>query len=97
MTEAEFIRYYKRRNKSKNYKEAKEKIDLFWNSLLKALGEEEKVSLKNWGTFEKKEVKPRRIVIPNMEKVTITEAKKVIKFKAGAGLRNVVNEVDTDE
>ena len=36
-------------------------------------------------------------MIPNMEKVTITKAKKVIKFKAGAGLRNVVNEVDTDE
>ena len=36
-------------------------------------------------------------MIPNMEKVTITKAKKVIKFKAGVGLRNVVNEVDTDE
>ena len=97
MTEAEFIRYYRRRNKSKNYKEAKEKIDLFWNSLLKALVEEEKVSIKNWGTFEKKEVKPRKIVMPTMEAAAITKAKKVIKFKAGAGLRNVVNEVDTDE
>ena len=97
VTEAEFIRYYKRRNKSKNYKEAKEKIDLFWNSLLKALVEEEKVSIKNWGTFEKKEVKPRKIVMPTMEAAAITKAKKVIKFKAGTGLRNVVNEVDTDE
>ena len=97
MTEGEFIRFYKKRNNSKNHKEVKEKIDLFWNALLKALDEEGRVALKDWGTFEKKEVKPRRIVIPNMEKVTITKAKKVIKFKAGAGLRNVVNEVDTDE
>lgn len=53
MKESMFIKYYKKRNKSKNYKEAKEKIDLFWNVLLKAL-EEESVILKNWGTFEKK-------------------------------------------
>ena len=97
MTEKEFIKFYKKRNLSRSYKEVKEKIDLFWDTILKALDEDEKVVLKNWGTFEKKEVKPRRIVIPNMEKVTITKAKKVIKFKAGAGLRNVVNEVDTDE
>ena len=97
MTEGEFIRFYKKRNNSKNHKEVKEKIDLFRNALLKALDEEGRVALKDWGTFEKKEVKPRRIVIPNMEKVTITKAKKVIKFKAGTGLRNVVNEVDTDE
>ena len=97
MTEKEFIKYYRNRNHLKNIKEAKEKVELFWDTILKALDEDEKVVLKNWGTFEKKEVKPRRIVIPNMEKVTITKAKKVIKFKAGAGLRNVVNEVDTDE
>lgn len=97
MTEAEFIRYYKRRNKSKNYKEIKEKIDLFWNSLLKALAEDEKVSLKNWGTFEKKEVKPRKIVIPNMKEATFSKPKKIIKFKVGAGLRNMVNRVDVDE
>ena len=80
MKESMFIKYYKKRNKSKNYKEAKEKIDLFWNVLLKAL-EEESVILKNWGTFEKKEVK----------------ARKVIKFRAGKGLRNIVNGVDADE
>ena len=97
MTEAEFIRYYKRRNKSKNYKEAKEKIDLFWNSLLKVLGEAEKVSLKNWGTFEKKEVKPRKIMTPKMDKATFTEAKEKIRFKAGRGLQNAVNGADTDE
>ena len=97
MTEKEFIKFYKKRNLSRSYKEVKEKIDLFWDTILKALDEDGKVSLKDWGVFEKKEVKPRRIVIPNMEKVTITKAKKVIKFKAGAGLRNVVNEVDTDE
>lgn len=42
MTEGEFIRFYKKRNKSKNHKEAKEKIDLFWNVLLAALEKKKK-------------------------------------------------------
>ena len=31
MTEGEFIRFYKKRNKIKNHKAVKEKIDLFWD------------------------------------------------------------------
>ena len=97
MTEGEFIRFYKKRNNSKNHKEVKEKIDLFWNALLKALDEEGRVALKDWGTFEKKEVKPRKIMTPKMDKATFTEAKEKIRFKAGRGLQNTVNGADTDE
>ena len=78
MTEGEFIRFYKERNLSRNYKEVKEKIDLFWNALLKALDEEGRVALKDWGTFEKKEVKARKIVTPQMKEAVIIEAKKKI-------------------
>ena len=56
MKEGEFIKFYKERNLSRNYKEVKEKIDLFWTVVLKALAEDGKVSLKDWGVFEKKEV-----------------------------------------
>ena len=98
MTEKEFIKFYcKRRNFSRNHKEAKEKIDLFWNVILKALNEDEKVVLKNWGTFEKKEVKARRVMIPKMDKIIIIDAKEKIRFKAGKGLRNVINGADVDE
>ena len=97
MTEGEFIRFYKKRNNSKNHKEVKEKIDLFWNALLKALDEEGRVALKDWGTFEKKEVKPRKIMTPKMDKATFTEAKEKIRCKAGRGLQNAVNGADTDE
>ena len=60
MTEKEFIKFYKRRNFSRNHKEAKEKIDLFWNAILKALDEDGKVVLKNWGVFEKKRSKSKK-------------------------------------
>ena len=97
MTEKEFIKFYKRRNFSRNHKEAKEKIDLFWNAILKALDEDGKVALKNWGVFEKKEVKARKIVIPQMKEAVIIDAKEKIRFKAGKGLRNVINGADVDE
>ncbi len=54
MTEGEFIRFYKKKNGLKNQKEVKEKIVLFWSTLLKVLDKGEKITFKNWGTFEKK-------------------------------------------
>ena len=97
MTEKEFIKFYKERNLSRNYKEVKEKIDLFWNAILKALDEDGKVVLKNWGVFEKKEVKARKIVTPQMKEAVIIEAKKKIRFRTGTGLKNLVNGADADE
>ncbi|MCI6033041.1 HU family DNA-binding protein, partial [Fusobacterium varium] len=80
MKEGEFIKFYKERNLSRNYKEVKEKIDLFWNAVLKALDEDGKVSLKDWGVFEKKEVAPRKIMTPRMEKERVTKAREKIRF-----------------
>ncbi|WP_339008507.1 HU family DNA-binding protein [Fusobacterium varium] len=97
MTEGKFIRFYKERNDLKSQQEVKEKIDLFWNTLLKVLNEGEKVTFKNWGTFEQKEVRSRKIVIPKIDKVGFTKAKKKIRFKAGAGLQDIVNGAGTDE
>ncbi len=97
MTEKEFIKYYRNRNHLKNVKEAKEKVELFWDTILKALDEDGKVVLKNWGTFEKKEVKARKIMIPQMKEAVIIDAKEKIRFKAGKGLRNVINGADVDE
>ena len=97
MTEGEFVRYYKKRNHLKNHKEAKEKIDLLWEALLKALGEGKKISLKNWGAFECKEVKPRKILTPKMSETAYTKGKKTIKFRAGSGLQDIVNGAGSDE
>ena len=97
MKEGEFIRFYKERNLSRNYKEVKEKIDLFWTVVLKALAEDGKVSLKDWGVFEKKEVAPRKIMTPRMEKERVTKAGEKIIFRTGTGLKTLVNGADVDE
>ena len=97
MKEGEFIKFYRDRNCLRNIKEAKEKIDLFWTVALKALDEDGKVSLKDWGVFEKKEVSPRKIMTPRMEKERVTKAGEKIKFRTGTGLKILVNGDDTDE
>ena len=97
MKEGEFIKFYKERNLSRNYKEVKEKIDLFWTVVLKALAEDGKVSLKDWGVFEKKEVSPRKIMTPRMEKERVTKAGEKIIFRTGTGLKTLVNGDDADE
>jgi nucleoid DNA-binding protein len=97
MKEGEFIRFYRDRNCLRNIKEAKEKIDLFWTVVLKALAEDGKVSLKDWGVFEKKEVSPRKIMTPRMEKERVTKAGEKIKFRTGTGLKTLVNGDDADE
>ena len=97
MTEGEFIRFYRDRNCLRNIKEAKEKIDLFWTVVLKALDEDGKVLLKDWGAFEKKEVAPRKIMTPRMEKAGLTRAGEKVRFRTGTGLKNLVNGADADE
>lgn len=92
MTEAEFIKFYKKRNNIKNRKEAKEKIDNFWNALFKAIAENKKVVFKNWGVFEEKDVKSRKIMLPKMQEEGYTQPKRVLKFRAGKGLIKFVNE-----
>ena len=96
MTEGEFIRFYKKRNYSKSHKEVKEKIDLFWDALLKALEEDKKVVFKDWGVFEKREIKSRKIKVPMWEEERYTEPKKAIKFRAGKSLIEIANG-DIDE
>ena len=96
MTEGEFIRFYKKRNKIKNYKVVKEKIDLFWSVLLKALDEDKKVILKNWGVFEKRERKVRKVLVPTWEKAQYIKPKEIVKFRAGKSLIEIANG-DADE
>ena len=92
MREEEFIRFYKKERKLKNLKKAKEEIYFFWSVLMEVL-KEEKVMFKNWGKFEVKNVKARKVKIPNEKKAFYTSSKKVLSFKCGTGLRERINKM----
>lgn len=96
ITEGEFIRFYKKRNNSKSHKEVREKIDLFWDVLFEALNEDGKVVFQDWGVFEKRKMKSRKIMVPMWKESAYTEPKEVIKFRAGKGLIKIA-EGDVNE
>lgn len=91
MKESDFIKLYKKKIKTKNYMETKKKVDLFWNALFKLLNDEKKIVIKNWGIFEKKSVKSRKVVVPTWTEARYTKPKEIIKFRAGEGLIKKVN------
>lgn len=91
MTEKEFIRLCRDNLNLKSDSEAKERVELFWLAITETLKHEKKVVFKDWGVFEKKEVKPRKVVIPTIKDEFYTEPKKIIRFKCGKGLRARVN------
>ena len=66
-----------------------------WKALFDVLEEEEKVIIKDWGIFEKKEVKPRKILNLATREMMITEEKKIIKFKPRMKMIDKVNELNT--
>ena len=61
MTEKEFLTLYQKKRGLKSLNEAKEKVNMFWDTLFEALEENESVSFRGWGVFEKKVVPARRI------------------------------------
>ena len=95
MTEKEFLTLYKERRNLKSIREAKERLDSFWKALFDVLDVEEKVIIKDWGIFEKREVKPRKILNLATRKMMMTEEKKVIKFKPRMKMIDKVNELNT--
>lgn len=97
MKETDFIKLYKKRSGDKDKKTAKEKVDRFWTMLFKALEEEEKVKIKDWGVFENKEMRSRKIIVPVSIDAIYTKPKKTIKFRAGKGLIDLINNESGDD
>ena len=94
MTEKEFLTLYKERRNLKSIREAKERLDSFWKALFDVL-EEDKVIIKDWGIFEKREVKSRKILNLATREMMMTEEKKVIKFRPRMKMIDKVNELNT--
>lgn len=91
MTEREFLSLYQKKRGLKNINEAKEKINMFWEALFEALEENDSVSFRGWGIFEKKLVPARRIMNINTKKLQYSSPKKSIRFRTGTVLSNRIN------
>lgn len=70
---------------------AKKALDGFIKSVSKALKNGDKVALVGFGAFQVVERAAREGVNPSTQEKMTIEAKKVVKFKAGAELSDKVN------
>ena len=70
---------------------AKKALDGFIKSVSRALKKGDKVSLVGFGAFQVVERASREGINPSTQEKMTIEAKKVVKFKAGAELSDKIN------
>lgn len=97
MKENDFILLYKINRKSKNIYEAKKKVNLFWETLVETLQEDEQVIFRYLGKFRVKRNKPRKYSSPYSQQIGYTTGTYVVKFKVGDALKKTLNEVKNNE
>ena len=91
MGEKEFLKLYMKERGLKNLEEAKEKVNIFWKTVKESLEKGEKVKFKDWGNFEMKDVRPRKIIeLKTKREMTIPGSRKM-KFSSGKGLIKSIN------
>ena len=91
MGEKEFFILFMKERGLKNLEEAKEKVNIFWKTVKESLEKGEKVKFKDWGNFEMKDVRPRRIIeLKTKRDMTIPGSRKM-KFSSGKGLIKSIN------
>lgn len=91
MKEVDFIQLYKINKKLKTVDEAKEKIDIFWKTVIETLKTEEDIVFRHWGKFKLKRCKPRKYSSPYSQEIGYTQEKYTIKFKIGNSLKKSLN------
>ena len=91
MKEVDFIKELKEKSDLKNIKTAKEKVEVFWESIIDVLKKDGKLELKGWGKFEVKETNERIFNNPRTKKTGKIPAQKKIVFKQGKNLKENFN------
>ena len=85
MTEVKFLEIYKKRKNLKSIYESKEKLELFWKVVFAGLAQDKKVIVKDFGVFEIKKLKPRKIYDIHKNIFFMTKERTALKFKVKNG------------
>ena len=91
MTEIEFLKLYKNKRKLKSIKEAKEKLEIFWDIIFTGIALEKKVTVKDFGTFEVKKLKSRKIYNIHKNSLYMTKERTALKFRVKNEFMKIVN------
>lgn len=86
MTKKEFKKFYAQQNNLSD-EQASEEVELFLETIKEVFSKYPKVVFRNFGTFEVKETKERKIVDPkDSSKIIHAKPRKYIKFKTSKNL-----------
>lgn len=88
MRKKEFKKFYAEFNKLENEK-ASEEVELFLETMKKAFSLYPKIVFRNFGTFETKETKERKVIDPRGSgKIIYTKSRKYVKLKISKSLED---------
>lgn len=96
MIKKEFIARYSKKI-DETQKKSKEYVEDFFEVLGDCLIEEEVLKFVGWGAFELKETPARRVKHPITKEDVMISAKKVIKFRVGKRIADLVQIVTEKE
>lgn len=86
MTKKEFKKFYAQQNNLSD-EQASEEVELFLETMKEVFSKYSKVVFRNFGTFEVKETKERKIVDPkDSSNIIHAKPRKYIKFKTSKNL-----------
>ena len=86
MTKKEFKKFYAQQNNLSD-EQASEEVELFLETMKEVFSKYPKVVFRNFGTFEVKETKERKIVDPkDSSNIIYAKPRKYIKFKTSKNL-----------
>lgn len=88
MNKKEFLLEYKKKLGVKNLKIVDQKVNNFWDSWFEVLLKENSLSIRNFGRFEIKKVRPKEGVSPFGK--YITNPSKKIRFTIGKEFREML-------
>lgn len=88
MNKKEFMLEFRKKLGIKDLEIIESKVNNFWDSWFETLKENKKLTIKDFGSFEIKDVKPRKVVSPYGS--FITNPSKKISFSVGKKFREMV-------
>ncbi len=68
--------------------ELSKSIDVICNSIIEAVALDKKVEIRGFGTFSKKQIRPRKFINPNTKKVSYLGETATMHFKSSKKLSN---------
>ena len=92
MSRLEFIKQLKKREPKLSHLEISNLIDIFCNSIQKALKENKRVELRDFGAFFVKKIKEKHSSRnPKSGKLIYVPEKNKVRFKASKKLNKIIN------